>query len=190
SSGIRDEQIDNVERFYGSAHADEVSGTALGDDLRGYDGNDRLNGGDGSDTLTGGEGNDQLIGGSGADELDGGAGNDYLDGGDDDDTLEGGAGNDNVSGGSGSDTYIFNPFDGNDTFNGGEGGGWTDTVQLNASADPGADPDNPWTIAIDGEQVQYDLAAQALELNPDTSGVITLSDGSELTFDGIERIEW
>ena len=77
-------------------------------------------------------------------------------------------------------------FSGNDYFDG--GGGWTDTVQLDASG--AADADNPWTISVNGSEVEYDLAAKSLELDPDSSGVITLDDGSTLVFDGVDRIIW
>jgi hypothetical protein len=38
--------------------------------------------------------------------------------------------------------------------------------------------------------VEFDIASHALELNPDTSGVVELADGSELAFHGVEKIEW
>ncbi|MEJ2622256.1 MAG: hypothetical protein P8163_19000 [Candidatus Thiodiazotropha sp.] len=79
-----------------------------------------------------------------------------------------------------------NSFDGADYFEGGSSNGWTDVVQLN----PDADPSNPWVISVDGEQVQYDIADHALSVDPDASNAITFSDGSELTIDGIDRIEW
>ncbi|MBL3529368.1 MAG: cadherin-like domain-containing protein, partial [gamma proteobacterium endosymbiont of Lamellibrachia anaximandri] len=162
-----------------------------GDDVVfGEAGNDDLKGGKGADQLFGGEGNDKLKGEDGSDILKGGAGDDELKGGKGDDQLYGGAGDDVIEGEAGDDTYFFNPFDGNDELHGGQGGGWTDTIHLNAEADPSADPDSPWTIEVDGQQLDYDMAAHALELNPDTAGVVTLADGSELTFDGIEKIEW
>ncbi|WP_432471941.1 VCBS domain-containing protein [Amphritea sp. HPY] len=176
---------------------DAVFGGVGDDYIRGNDGNDIVSGGEGDDYVGGGVGDDKVFGGAGDDELDGssgadllsgGAGNDTLDGGSDDDRLSGGQGNDTAIGGSGNDTYVFNPFDGNDSFSGGTGGGWTDTIEL--SADGSSDPDNPWTITVDGQELEYDIAAQALELNPDTSGVVTMADGSELTFEGIEKIEW
>ncbi len=117
-------------------------------------------------------------------------GDDVINAGQGNDTIHGGAGDDVVTGGDGSDTYFFNPFDGNDTFHGGDGGAWTDVIHLDATADPGADPSEPWTITVDGQEVEYDLAAQALALDPDSAGVISLSDGSELIFDGVEKIEW
>ncbi|MCG7993186.1 MAG: VCBS domain-containing protein, partial [Candidatus Thiodiazotropha lotti] len=83
-----------------------------------------------------------------------------------------------------------NPFDGANYFDEGRAEGWTDVVQLNPDADPNADPSNPWEISVDGEQVQYDIADNALSVNPETSSQITFSDGSELTIEGVERIEW
>ncbi len=122
------------------------------------------------------------------DEIRGEGGNDNITGAAGDDTISGGAGNDRAYGGEGNDTYVMNPFDGSDYFNGGDGGGWTDAIDVSAMMV--IDPDNPWTIEVDGTQVEYDIAANALELNPDTAGVITFGDGSELSFDGVERIEW
>jgi len=201
----------------GTPNVDHLVGTERGDHLSGLDGNDVLIGGAGNDVLDGGAGNDQLLGGDGNDALSGGLGTDRLVGGNGNDTLDGGAGNDSLSGGAGSDrlyagagddilnggsgldrayggdgndAYDFNPFDGSDYFDGGAGGGWTDVIQLDATADPNADPSNPWSIQIDGVQVQYDLAANALDVGPDASGSVTLADGSELTFAGVERFEW
>ncbi|WP_188885262.1 cadherin domain-containing protein, partial [Amphritea balenae] len=170
---------DGNDHVKGGDGDDTLYGGAGNDHLDGDAGNDYLSGGDGNDKLHGKDGNDQLIGGEGNDELDGDAGNDLM---------SGGLGNDTATGGDGADTYIFNPFEGNDHFSGGTGGGWADTVQL--GTDGSDDPSNPWTITVDGQELEYDLAAQALELNPDTSGVVTMADGSELTFEGIEKIEW
>ena len=199
---------DGDDTLLGDAGNDHLDGGDGDDILDGGTGNDKLEGGDGDDILPAGDGNDNLIAGDGDDLLVAGEGNDKLDAGDGDDILQGGAGNDNLiggegddvlaggtgtdqaRGGEGNDSYIANPFDGSDYFDGGSGGGWTDVIQLNPDADPNADPSNPWTISVDGEQVQYDVADHALSLNPDTSGVITFSDGSELTFEGVERIEW
>ena len=145
---------------------------------------------DGNDSIEGGAGNDRLYGQAGDDSLSGGDGNDILVGGEGDDTLTGGLGNDRSYGGDGNDVYIANPFEGSDRFDGGAGDGWTDVVKLDANGDPGAPDDNPWTIEVNGEEVAYDLADGALDLTPDTSGVITFADGSELQFDNAERIEW
>ena len=122
------------------------------------------------------------------DVIRGEGGNDRITGSSGDDTISGGAGNDVALGEEGNDTYVMTPFEGNDYFDGGEGGGWTDAIDVSAVA--ANDPDNPWTVEVDGVQVEYDIAANALELNPDTAGVITFGDGSELSFEGVERIEW
>ncbi len=140
---------------------------------------DQIQGGGGNDTIIGTAGNDTIVGGTGNDTLIGGAG---------DDQLSGGSGNDTAYGGEGNDTYVMNPFDGNDSFSGGEGGGWTDAIDISAVV--ANDPNSPWTVEVDGVSLEYDLAASALELNPDTAGVITFNDGSELSFAGVERIEW
>ncbi|MES9958037.1 MAG: cadherin-like domain-containing protein, partial [Sedimenticola sp.] len=201
--GEEDDVIDGVrgdDKLYGGEGDDVILGGGGEDRLYGDEGNDRLEGGDsrdklyggdGDDTLVGGEGKDKMYGGDGHDTFIGGEGKDKMYGGDGHDRFYGGEGDDTAKGEDGSDTYVADAFGGSDYFSGGEGGGWTDVIQLNADAVPaGSDPDAPWSIQVDGEQVQYDIADHALSLDPDASGVITFSDGSELTFDGVERIEW
>ncbi|MET0117413.1 MAG: immunoglobulin-like domain-containing protein, partial [Sedimenticola sp.] len=201
-----DDGNDVIDGMRGNDHLDGGEGhdVLLGgkgnDHLEGGEGHDRLEGGKGNDKLEGEEGNDYLVGGKGNDDMRGGegddtfiagAGNDQMRGGEGDDRFVAGEGNDRAEGGEGNDLFEADPFGGSDYFSGGEGGGWTDVIQLNADGVPaGSDPDTPWTIEVDGEQVQYDIADHALSLDPDASGVITFSDGSELTFDGVERIEW
>ncbi len=114
--------------------------------------------------------------------------NEIITGSSGDDTILGSAGNDEAYGGEGDDSFVMNPFGGNDYFSGGEAGGWTDVLDVSAMVV--IDPDNPWTIMVDGSQVEYDIAAGALGLDPDTAGAITFGDGSEVTFDGLERVEW
>ena len=185
---VNDFTEDAVNSIYGTSGNNNITGTSGDDYISGRDGNDRLYGGDGDDVLDGGAGNDRLYGDAGNDALDGGTGNDRLYGGDGDDVLKGGAGNDRAYGEGGNDTYVMDLLGGNDSFSGGDGGGWTDVIDVSEMTM--IDPDNPWTIEVDGAQVEYDLAAGALEMNPDTAGVITFGDGSELSFDGVERIEW
>ncbi|OQX30979.1 MAG: hypothetical protein B0D94_08465 [Candidatus Sedimenticola endophacoides] len=192
----------------GGTGNDELDGGAGNDLLDGGEGNDQLAGGEGDDLLSGGDGNDRMEGGAGDDTLLGGAGNDRMEGGEGGDLFRGGAGNDQMHGGGGDDSFyagdghdkaygdqgndafFVDPFEGSNYFHGGHGEGWTDVIHINADAYVDAAPDSPWSIEIDGEQVQFDIADHALSLNPDTSGVITFADGSELTFDGVERIEW
>jgi Ca2+-binding RTX toxin-like protein len=53
----------NIERYFGSPHADTMRGTAASDYLAGSPGNDSLQGREGSDLLVGGPGGDALNGG-------------------------------------------------------------------------------------------------------------------------------
>ncbi|MEJ1335656.1 MAG: hypothetical protein RPU37_06360, partial [Candidatus Sedimenticola sp. (ex Thyasira tokunagai)] len=187
---VTEEGSKKSDHIEGGRGDDVIDGMKGNDHLDGEEGDDILFGEEGDDILFGEEGNDKLEGGEGDDILYAGSGNDNLKGGEGDDTFIAGEGNDRVEGGEGSDTYTADVFDGSDYFSGGEGGGWTDVIQLNADATPGSDPDSPWTISVDGEQVEYELADHALSLNPDASGTITFADGAELEFDGVERIEW
>ncbi len=116
----------------------------------------------------------------------GGEGDDKLDGGSGDDALTGGRGNDVAFGGEGNDSYFFNAFDGQDTFHGGEG--WTDTINLNEVGT--TDPDAAWTVTVGGEQVTPVNGESFIDFGEDTSGVVTMADGSTLGFDGVERVEW
>ncbi len=146
---------------------------------------DKLSGTDENDHLEAGEKGDELPGGRGDDKLDGGDGDDKLNGGSGDDTLTGGRGNDVAFGDEGNDSYFFNTFDGQDTFHGGEG--WTDTINL---SEVGADSDASWTITVDGEQVTPVNGESFIDFGEDTTGVVTMVDGSTLDFDGVESIQW
>ncbi|MDP6262825.1 MAG: hypothetical protein QGI42_03840 [Rhodospirillales bacterium] len=127
-----------------------------------------MDGNKGDDTLTGGEGDDTLYGGAG------------------DDTLDGGKGNDEAWGDDGDDLFIFGDGDGSDTFHG--GGGWTDSVQLeDVSGGPGGD--SGWTLQVE-DGATYTETANGLEFEGDAAGTIVLEDGSELAFDGFDKIEW
>nr|MDJ0945407.1 cadherin domain-containing protein [Kiloniellales bacterium] len=181
--------------IYGGAGDDTLSGNAGADTLFGGSSDDILNGGSGADVLLGGDGddslnggldNDLLQGGAGDDSLDGGSGVDSIFGGEGNDTLDGGASNDRLYGEGGSDLFIFAEGNGNDLVSGGQGG-WTDVIQLeNAS---GGTPTAGWTYVIDQGTVESS-GADFLDLSEDAAGTITLADGSEVTFEGIERIEW
>ena len=181
---------DSDDYIIGFEGNDRLSGGEGDDVLVGGEGNDRLNGGDGDDLLFGGEGNDRLSGGEGDDVLVGGEGNDRLNGGDGDDLLFGGEGNDRLDGGDGNDIFVFDNNGGSDNVDGGEGEGWVDSIDLSNYIDGAVDPSSPWQIEVDGEVVDYDIDAGLLELGNDVSGVIQFDDGSQLTFDNIENIEW
>ncbi len=166
-------------------------------ELKGGDGNDILYGRGGDDTLKGEDGDDKLYGGSGDDKLEGGEGNDVLFGGDGDDELKGGKGDDVLFGGAGDDTlkgedgsdlFIFETGNGDsDYIDGGSGSSWTDTIQLQANG--GGSITMDWTLELDDGSIE-NSGMGSYDLSEDASGTITFADGSEITFDNIERIEW
>ena len=74
--------------------------------------------------------------------------------------------------------------------------GWVNSIESSSneevfSADSAyADADSPWDLTVDGEELDDQLATSALEVVPDTSGVINSTEGSEVFFDETERVEW
>lgn len=135
-------------------------------------------------TVTGSANADTLRGGDEREILDGAAGNDTLDGGAGNDVLYGGTGDDIAIGGDGDDIYIFGNGDGSDSFAGG-GGTWTDAIEL--SGHEGAAAYSDWTLA--GATV-VESGSDYLVLSENSAGTITMDDGSEITFTGVDRIEW
>ena len=174
--------------FDGGADNDTLTGGWGKDTFYGGSGDDTLSSGGGDDKLYGDEGDDTLLGGAGRDTLDGGDGNDTLFGGDDDDTLIGGIGDDTLYGDGGSDLFIFNMGEGNDYVDGGANGWTTDTIELNGIGGGKIDSSD-WTLILDEGEIT-DSKKHHLELSTDSSGTIVFSDGSELTFSNVERIEW
>ena len=173
----------SIERAYGGDGDDtfDASGSSENVYEYGYGGDDTLTGGDGNDYLNGGDGNDQLSGGDGADRLIGGEGNDVL---------NGGAGNDALYGGDGSDHLEFMANMGNDKADGGAGGGWMDTVELNGF-ESSAGPGDGWTLSLDkGSTIESSEMDGELLLSGDASGTITFDDGGSLDFDNMEKIVW
>ncbi len=200
----------------GNAGDDHLVGGGGNDTLSGGDGSDTLTGGDGDDTLEGGAGSDALAGGSGNDtasyansdtgvdvnldtgiasdggtivdveNLTGSSLNDTLTGDAADNVLSGGAGDDTIHGGDGSDALIFGSAMDSYFFDGGTGGGWTDVIQVQGE---GAAPGTDWTVDLSQGSV-LETGADYLVLSEDSEGSISLSDGSDLTFEGVERIEW
>ncbi|MBF0273544.1 MAG: cadherin-like domain-containing protein, partial [Magnetococcales bacterium] len=188
SDSLTGHQGDNV--INGGAGDDTIYGLGGNDTLYGGDGTDKLYGGDGNDTLDGGAGNDTLDGGAGNDTLTGGAGNDILTGGTGNDILDGGTGNDVMMGNDGNDIFLLRAGGGNDSVQGGMGNGWTDVVRLEGvDAIPGVQLDHVgnWTLETSAD---YTMVDGAIQFDAgDASGVITLWDGSQIAFEGIERIE-
>lgn len=206
--------LDNDHAF-GGAERDTLDGGAGNDTLEGGDGDDTLIGGAGADRLIGGTGRDtadysasgqgvtvnlltgtafggdaegdtligvdnaigsefndvltfhnthgSLFGGGGNDTLFGGAGSgNELFGGNGDDLIAGLAGADRLVGGNGADTLIAS---GNDTIDGGEGDSAVDVLRLEAGG----------TVAYGGGNNE--------------AGTVTWSDGTVVSFTGIEQIE-
>ena len=203
--------LTGIENLSGSAFADTLTGDSGANTLDGGDGADVLYGGNGADVLYGGDGDDslyggggeddasadtlyggtgfdELTGGGGADTLFGGTDNDRLYGGSGGDTLVGGAGNDALLGGDGNDIFVFGSGDGTDTAFGGLQGGWTDTIQLEGY--DGLAAYDGWTITLKSGHSVTATGADNIELSDDAAGTIALTDGSEISFEGIEKIEW
>lgn len=107
----------NIERIYGSAYADVMTGSTFRSVFRGGGGNDMLTGSTVGDFLYG-EADDDIMYGLGSnDELFGGGGNDDIYGGDLADKLFGDDGDDELFGESGFDTLVGGQ--GNDLLDGG-----------------------------------------------------------------------
>ena len=84
-------------------------------------------------------------------------------------------------GGEGNDIFTFGAGDGDDTVKGGDG--WLDTMQLDDA------PGDAWSLELDEGSV-VEQADGYVALTNDASGTITLDNGDQIQFDGIERIEW
>ncbi|MEP0069170.1 hypothetical protein [Pyruvatibacter sp.] len=175
------------ELMVGGSGDNKLEGKDGDDELRGGAGEDELKGGDGNDSLYGGADDDKLKGEDGNDYLDGGAGDDELKGGKGDDILRGGAGDDEMKGEDGNDLFLFGTGDGSDEIEGG-GNGWTDTIRLE-NEDGTSLSSGDWTLTLDDGSIQSQ-DGDSIDLSEDASGIITLTDGSEISFEGIERIEW
>jgi len=182
---------DGIERIDGGAGFDTIKGTN-GNDTLDFGRGPRLysieaiDGGRGNDIITGTAGNDTIKGGKGNDVLRGGGGDDLLRGGDGDDIFIGGAGSDTAIGEKGADTFLLLEASGQNIFRGGSGV-WTDVIDIQGAN--GADPGSGWTfILTDGSVIsQSDGVAT---LSKEASGTISLNDGTTLTFDGVEELNW
>ncbi|MGI9500700.1 MAG: calcium-binding protein, partial [Geminicoccaceae bacterium] len=121
-----------------------------------------------------------------------------------DDTITGGAGNDTLSGGDGTDTlygndgadlFVLLQSQGDDNVHGGAGGDWTDVIELQDSSG-GSNIGNygsDWTVQFDSGSIESsdtDPNSGWLDLTDDASGTITMQDGTEIDFTGIEHIQW
>ena len=180
NGGAGDDQI------FGHGDSDEIYGNGGNDELHGGSGDDDVFGGAGNDVLYGDGGKDRLYGGGGDDTLYGGADDDRFWGGDGNDTFHLGVGRDEAYGEAGDDMLVFAQGSGTDnTFDG--GAGWTDVIQVNDVA--GAPAPGDWTLQITSGSITG-TDAGGYDLSADAAGIITLDDGSEVVFTGVERIQW
>ncbi len=145
-----------------------------------------------SDELT--SGNDTVDLGAGDDLAYAGSGNDIIAGGSGDDEIWGETGDDQLSGGDGNDLFLYLAGEGSDTIDGG-GGGWVDRVdlrQMTGSVDVSGNTvtGQGWTMIVDGDHSIDGQTGERLDLSDDASGTISFTDGSTMTFDGIEQIDW
>ncbi|MEM9629334.1 MAG: cadherin domain-containing protein, partial [Pseudomonadota bacterium] len=181
--------LDGWDTIYAGAGDDIIYGGAGNDNILFGEGDDIVYGGDGDDTIDD-EGNERL---NGDNVLDGGAGDDRIWAGHGDDILYGGAGDDFLSGEGGSDLFVILQGEGNDQVIGGSG--WTDIIELqdaNGGSNIGT-YGSDWTIAFDSGSIEAsDTNATDgwLDLTDDASGTITMQDGTEISFNQIEHIQW
>ncbi|MCJ7873332.1 DUF4214 domain-containing protein [Phaeobacter sp. J2-8] len=121
-----------------------------------------LEGGD--DTFEGSDEGEDVSGGAGDDLLNGNGGDDTLNGSTGTDTINGGAGNDELTGGNDVDTFVVTLGSGNDTitdFNFG-----TDIIDLSALSED-------------------EIGAITISENGNGDRVMTLGDGSSVTFNNV-----
>jgi Ca2+-binding RTX toxin-like protein len=210
ATGASTDQIDTIEKVWGTPFGDALRGdvnvntlegrggpdllqgggandTLLGgadaDTLEGEDGNDALRGEDGDDTLVGGPGNDNLQGAAGEDTLQGGTENDTLYGGLDNDVLDGEVGTDRLYGEDGDDALTGGA--GNDRLEGGNGAddlfGGTETDTLVGG--PGDDLMDGGAGTADTGDFQLAAAGVTIDLLAGTGS----GEGTD-TVVGLERL--
>ncbi|WP_169570266.1 cadherin domain-containing protein [Sneathiella limimaris] len=180
--------------IYGRGGDDTIEGDNQEDLVYGGTGDDVIDGGRQDDTLYGESGNDSIDGGFQNDLIYGGSGQDTIDGGKHDDTIYAGSdddyifaseGDDVVYGEAGNDIFEFGLGDGLDSFSGGDGGGWSDTIVLSDGMPSGDIGD--WLTLTSG--TVESTADGEIFLSEDAAGTITLDDNAVLTFEGVEKIE-
>ena len=96
------------------------------------------------------------------------------------------AGSDIATGDKGADTFLMLEASGQNIYRGGSGV-WTDVIDIQGAN--GADPGSGWSFVLtDGSVIsQSDGVAT---LSKEASGTISLNDGTTLTFDGVEELNW
>jgi hypothetical protein len=99
-------------------------------------------------------------------------------------------------GGNGADLFVILQGQGNDTIDGGNGGGgWTDIIELqdgNGGNNIGA-YGSDWTLSLDSGSVEASNTSTTdgwLDLTDEAAGTIIMQDGTEIDFTGVEHIQW
>ncbi|ABK43250.1 Hemolysin-type calcium-binding region [Magnetococcus marinus MC-1] len=140
---------------------------------------------------------DEIQGTAGDDVMTGTDGNDHLSGGDGNDIFQGGMGDDILSGGAGDDLFIFGMNDGSDFISG--GADYNDVIRMDGmTSDPVLDLGDVGNWTID---TNSDFTLQTIDVGGDVfdaitfdagdaAGYITLEDGTQIDFDGIDQIIW
>ena len=164
-----DTMIDTVEGVWGSDFNDSITGADSGVSSDNY-----IDGGAGDDTLSGMGGNDTIDGGIGNDSIIGGTGADLLGGGDGNDTIVGSE-NDTILGGTGDDYIQLEDL--------GEAGSGTITIDGGTSNQTAGD-----TLDLNGLADRSTLIRNVDEATGETSGSVTLLDGTVVTFSNIDQV--
>ncbi|WP_041641236.1 hypothetical protein [Magnetococcus marinus] len=140
---------------------------------------------------------DEIQGTAGDDVMTGTDGNDHLSGGDGNDIFQGGMGDDILAGGAGDDLFIFGMNDGSDFISG--GADYNDVIRMDGmTSDPVLDLGDVGNWTID---TNSDFTLQTIDVGGDVfdaitfdagdaAGYITLEDGTQIDFDGIDQIIW
>jgi Ca2+-binding RTX toxin-like protein len=98
--------------------------------------------------------------------------------------LHGGRGGDILIGGDGSDRFVFNNLDEPDTVIGGNGGSWTDVIDLSGLPNSVS---HDWTLVLTQGSIISQTATDIV-LSTDAQGAIHVGGETRIAFHGIESI--
>jgi Ca2+-binding RTX toxin-like protein len=200
--------LKGIDEIDGGAGNDTIIGTDGNDNIDGNRGDDTLAGGRGDDHLDGGAGNDTLVLSGSREEYkitqnsdssfsisDTVADRDGTDSIENFEKVQFGEQTlsvDELMNPVAEDDGLLEAFSGEDLFYAMDSGfgddagmGWAESVQVEDSAAQSADQ-GPWGSFMEAGPDDVDLAASALDLAPDTSGALNLTEGAN---DGMESID-
>jgi hypothetical protein len=115
--------------------------------------------------------------------------------------IFGGSGNDTIIGSNeGNDIYHFGENSGQDTFNGGGGIGWADSIMLESSTPVSVTQTSStsWTLIVDGQEATLTTDTNGtvnpsnnhIDFDGTANGTLIMQDGSTLNFQNIDHVEW